>query len=291
MLQALPLLMLAAIAPQPGCDPAVDVALAQLNAARLTRGAVALRGHRALCRTAAERVTDIVARGATEQGISAINRRTRSLYRRGYAAHVWSEAAIIGGGSESVLEQFRQVRPDWHREALTGDFEEVGAAVGVLDGRPVYAVLLALPRWSVEWRQAAPLSNLPAVQEEMLATVNRLRAAHARGALELDPRLNAAAQAHAEDMLRRIFYDHRSPEGSSPRDRSRAAGYREPGAVGENIAKGPFTPSEVVERWMNSSGHRRNIMRPGNRLMGVGVAFGENANGFEVVWVQLFGGD
>ena len=52
----------------------------------------------------------------------------------------------------------------------------------------------------------------------------------------------------------------------------------------------PKFVEEVVERWMNSSGHRRNILRPGNSVMGVGVAFGENANGFEVIWVQLFAG-
>lgn len=283
--------MLSAVAPQPGCGPEIDIALAELNLARLARGAVPLRGHPALCRTAAERVADILANEGTNQGVAAINRRTRSLYEKGYAAHDWSEAAIIGGGDESVLEQFRQVRPVWYDQALTGDFEEVGAAASRLRGRPVFAVLLALPRWSVEWRQAEPLRDLAAVQDVMLATVNRLRSEHQRGSLVLEPQLNFAAQAHAADMLRRGYYDHQSPEGTSPRDRSQAAGYRQSGTVGENIAKGPFTASEVVERWMNSSGHRRNILRPGHTVMGVGVAFGENENGFEIVWVQLFAGD
>ena len=291
MLSSLPLLLLAAAFAQPGCEASVDVLLTQLNLARLASGARPLRAHPVLCATAAERARDIGRDGSSfGQDVSAINRRTASLYRKGYAAHNWSEAAIIGGGGDSLLEQFRSVRPRWHEEALNGDFEEVGAAVGRLGGRPVCVVLLALPRWSVERRQAEPLRDLEAVRTQILATVNRLRATEGLGPVRLEPLLSRAAQAHADDQLQRAYYDHRSPEGTSPADRVRVAGYRPRGAVAENLAKGPFTPSEVVERWMNSSGHRRNILRPGATEMGAGVAFGENENGFEVVWVQVFAG-
>jgi hypothetical protein len=286
-----PLLFLAAALAQPGCDPSIDALLVQLNLARLASGSRALRPHPALCTTAAERAAEIGRDGgAIGQGVSAINRRTESLYRKGYAAHNWSEASIIGGGDDPLLEQFRSVRPAWHQEALTGDFEEVGAALGQLGNRPVCVVLLALPRWSVEWRQAEPLRDLDFVQKEILETVNRLRADQGLGAVRLVPLLSSAAQGHADDLLRRAYYDHRSPEGTSPADRVRAAGYRPRGAIAENLAKGPFSPSEVVERWMNSSGHRHNILRPRATEMGAGVAFGENENGFEVVWVQIFAG-
>ncbi len=291
MFSSLPWLLLAAALAQPGCEPSVDLLLTQLNLARVASGPRPLRAHPALCATAAERAAEIGRDGgAIGQGVSAINRRTESLYRKGYAAHNWSEASIIGGGDEPLLEQFRSVRPAWHREALTGDFDEVGAALGRLGGRPVCVVLLALPRWSVEWRQAEPLRDLDFVQAEILATVNRIRADRGLGAVQLEPLLSTAAQAHAKDMLLRAYYDHRSPERTSPADRVRAAGYRPRGTIAENLAKGPFSPSEVVERWMNSSGHRRNILRPGATEMGAGVAFGENENGFEVVWVQIFAG-
>ncbi len=79
-------------------------------------------------------------------------------------------------------------------------------------------------------------------------------------------------------------------DGKTVRHRVRAAGYRGARALAENIAKGPFTPDEVVRRWLNSPGHRRNILRRGAVETGFGVAFGENANGFEVVWVQVFSG-
>ncbi len=140
-----------------------------------------------------------------------------------------------------------------------------------------------------EWRQAAPLADLPSVRALALAlaTVNQLRLEHGRAPVRSEDSLDAAAQRHAEDMLRRAYY-HASPEGKTVGDRVRTAGYRGRRGLAENIAKGPFTPDEVVRRWMNSSGHRRNILHRGAAETGFGVAFGENRNGFEVVWVQVF---
>lgn len=290
LLNLLPSLLLAAVAPQPGCGPEIDHVLAQLNLARLAAGVPRLQSHASLCATAVERVREITIDGEFEQGVAAINRRTRSLYRKGYAAHAWTEAAIIGGGDDPVLEQFRQVRPAWHAEAIQGDYLEVGAAAGRLGHRPVWAILLALPRWTVEWRQAEPLRQTQWVENEILEAVNRHRATQGNSPVVLQPQLSAAARAHAEHMLRLAYYDHNSPEGTGPGDRAASTGYARRRSITENIAKGPFTPSEVVDRWMNSSGHRKNILRPASTEMGVGVAFGENENGFEVIWVQMFGG-
>ena len=90
-------------------------------------------------------------------------------------------------------------------------------------------------------------------------------------------------------MLRRAYYSHTSPEGGTPGQRVQASGHRAR-SVAENIAKGLFTPDEVVRRWLASPGHRRNVLFRRATEMGAGVAFGENARGFEVVWVQVFTG-
>ena len=82
-------------------------------------------------------------------------------------------------------------------------------------------------------------------------------------------------------------YSHTGADGSRPSERARAAGYQGARLVTENIAKGLFEPDEVVERWMNSRGHRRNILHRQVREVGSGVAFGERDDEFEVVWVQL----
>ena len=126
----------------------------------------------------------------------------------------------------------------------------------------------------------------------MLAAVNAAREEQGRPPLRLHPLLTQAAQRHAEDMLHRLFYDHVNPDGDTVLDRVRAVGFRGRGrrTVSENIAKGLFGTAEVVGRWMNSSGHRRNILRRGFTELGVGVAFGDNDNGFEVIWVQVFAG-
>lgn len=62
------------------------------------------------------------------------------------------------------------------------------------------------------------------------------------------------------------------------------------GPVAENIAKGIFSPDDAVQRWFDSPGHRENILLRKAREVGVGVAFGDNDNGFEVVWVQVLAG-
>jgi len=89
-------------------------------------------------------------------------------------------------------------------------------------------------------------------------------------------------------MLARAYYDHESPEGATPAVRVRAAGYTRATTVAENVAEGLFTPEEVVRRWLESPGHRHAILDRRFRGMGVGVAFGENARGFVVLWVQVF---
>src|SRR5206468_2408169 len=88
-----------------------------------------------------------------------------------------------------------------------------------------------------------------------------------------DPRLSAAAQAHAEDMMVHSYYNHASPEGKTPLDRVRKTGYA-PHIVAENIARGPFTVDEVMDDWMLSREHRANLLHPAFRDFGAGAQAG-----------------
>jgi uncharacterized protein YkwD len=97
--------------------------------------------------------------------------------------------------------------------------------------------------------------------------------------LRLDPALSRVAQNHAQDMLARDYFGHESPDGGTLRTRLVGAGIRY-GFAGENIAKGQITAGEVVEDWMKSAGHRRNILQPEFRRIGVGKAGS--------LWVQVF---
>ena len=121
-----------------------------------------------------------------------------------------------------------------------------------------------------------------------MSRANAERAAAGLSPLALDPRLNAAAQAHAEDMLLRSYYNHSNLEGRGPSARVRKSGY--PGRlVAENIARGPYTVTEVMDNWMASREHKRNLLHPGFTHLGVGIAVGRNSVGDTVLWVQNFG--
>jgi uncharacterized protein YkwD len=123
----------------------------------------------------------------------------------------------------------------------------------------------------------------PDVEAEVLALVNAARAAAGCAPLDADAGLAGVARAHSADMRDRDFFDHVNPDGLDPFDRARAAGQTQ--ARAENIAYGQPTPAAVMETWMNSSGHRANILDCSLRTLGVGVA--EGAGG--PWWTQLFG--
>jgi uncharacterized protein YkwD len=133
------------------------------------------------------------------------------------------------------------------------------------------------------------------VQQRVLDLVNDARAnGHRCGGRHLPPvaalavsdPLGRAAQRHAQDMARRGYFDHRAPEGSTPGDRVRRAGYL-PRLVGENIAFGPESAEEVVRGWLESTGHCENIMDARFTQIGIGLAEGSRRG--HIYWVQNFG--
>ena len=103
--------------------------------------------------------------------------------------------------------------------------------------------------------------------------------------LQGDSHLNEAAQAHAIDMGENDFFSHTGSDGSSFVDRVRRTDYSG-FPMGENIAGGGAVPAGVVQRWIDSDGHCRNLMNPQATKLGVGyVADGPYGSS----WVQVFG--
>jgi uncharacterized protein YkwD len=130
--------------------------------------------------------------------------------------------------------------------------------------------------------------------------VNAERAKEGLAPMSYNIFLEKSAQAHADDMRARAFFEHDTPDGVSAEDRIDRDGYLEPFhsclcsksyTVGENIAKGQATAAEVVETWMNSPQHRANIMSPDFNEIGIGLtAVDPNDTGFKgFFWVQNFG--
>jgi uncharacterized protein YkwD len=135
---------------------------------------------------------------------------------------------------------------------------------------------------------AAPPSTTPpppSWQADLLAQVNAERAKAGLTPLTACASLDRAAQGYADLMSSRGWFDHNGPDGSTLSSRARAAGYTSAGgawSVGENIARGQSSVIAVMEGWMNSAGHRANILNAEYRHLGVGRASGN-------YWVQNFG--
>lgn len=130
---------------------------------------------------------------------------------------------------------------------------------------------------------AAPTGNA-ALEAEVVAIVNAERAKAGCAAVTADDRLTTAARGHSTDMAARNYFSHTTPEGVAFSTRITNAGYRWSRA-GENIAKGQPTPAEVMTAWMNSAGHKANILTCAFKNIGVGVA--ADAQG-TLLWTQDF---
>jgi uncharacterized protein YkwD len=144
--------------------------------------------------------------------------------------------------------------------------------------RPAASANRDVTRGSVSGSVNAP------VQRQVLALVNENRRRGGCDGLTLDRRLIVAANRHAADMARRGYFAHRSPNGQGAGDRVEDAGY-DWSRYSENIARGQDSPAEVVNGWMNSPGHRENIMDCRLHQMGVGLAFDRENTAY---WVQDF---
>ena len=122
-------------------------------------------------------------------------------------------------------------------------------------------------------------------REDMLSYVNTERAKAGRAPLRLCPTLNTASQIHADDMIKRNYYEHNSPEGTRPWDRGAQAGYGSNVYYGENIHTYVSTVEEAMRDWIDSPGHYQNLMNP----VYTDAGFGYAKNGGESRWVQNFG--
>ncbi|MFI9743522.1 CAP domain-containing protein [Streptomyces sp. NPDC052494] len=119
--------------------------------------------------------------------------------------------------------------------------------------------------------------------DQVVALVNAERAKAGCGPLTANATLNSAAQGHSDDMAARDFFDHTNPDGAGPGERVTAAGYPW-STYGENIAMGQSTPESVMDSWMNSPGHRANILNCDFKEIGIGI---HSSGG--PYWTQVFG--
>lgn len=119
---------------------------------------------------------------------------------------------------------------------------------------------------------------------QVLQLVNKERSKQGLKNLTLSKELTSIANTKAKDMAVNRYFDHRSPTYGSPFEMLQKFGVKYKSA-GENIAAGQKTPQQVMESWLNSSGHRANILNKSYTELGVGFYQGGS---YDTYWVQLF---
>ncbi|MFF8873539.1 CAP domain-containing protein [Streptomyces massasporeus] len=130
---------------------------------------------------------------------------------------------------------------------------------------------------------SAALSGESSAAAQVLSLVNEERAKVGCSPVAANSALTGLAQSYSEDMAARGFFDHTDPDGRTPWDRAEKAGISNLG--GENIARGQADAAAVMDAWMNSPGHRANILNCDFKTLGVGVELGSGGPW----WTQNFG--
>lgn len=207
-----------------------------------------------------------------------------ALAASGYLASESAELHFSGIMTDAQMT--RTLTANYCATLTNPKLREIGTEVR---GHEVWVVLAA----PVPIPSAADAAS---IGRQILDMVNAARAAGRRcGAkyfapvapLTLNVSLTNAALAHSREMAKTADFDHRGPDGSTPADRIRKAGYGAFRIVGENIAAGAMTPAEVTEGWFASTAHCENIMD--GRFTQIGIAYAANLDSAAgVYWTQDF---
>ncbi len=152
------------------------------------------------------------------------------------------------------------------------------------DGNTLSGLQLMKEDLKSGYRQASGTTLREGFERQILDITNAYRVRHNVATLQEDEKIEVVARTHSQDMAERSFFDHTNPDGLSPFQRMAAAGitYR---AAGENIAAGYYNAIAVHDGWVNSAGHRQNILSAAYERLGVGVHFGGS---YGVYYTQNF---
>ncbi len=149
------------------------------------------------------------------------------------------------------------------------------------DGDAVYAI--ACPS-NIRFSFGHEDKDLIVIEKQIFDITNAFRAFHNKAILSFSEKASNVARLHCEDMANKDYFDHESLDGRSPWDRAKAGGIN---AFGENISAGNPDAISAMHGWINSSGHRSNILSSQFRGLGVGGAYSDSST-FRYYYTQLF---
>ncbi|MFD5627633.1 CAP domain-containing protein [Streptomyces sp. NPDC127072] len=258
-------------------EPDPDEFLGLVNSARARAGSPPVTLDARLTSAARAHAGVMAARGA----LGAEGPDGTSVYQRvtaaGYAYLTIGEHLVSGPRTPGDFVGYCLSSEQTRRTLCEPAFDQAGLAYTADRSGHLY--------WTALWARPFSQGGLARTASEVVALTNAERTAAGLRPLSVDPLLTDAAQRHSDDMVARAFYSHTSPGGAQPWDRAAAAGSTRR-TIGENIACGQRSPAEVVLGWMNSPGHRANILKPAFTHIGTGLAGGGKAGTY---WTQLFG--
>ena len=221
----------------------------------------------------------------------------------------WQSPEVILTGKHQVTQKTLTVRINSQTQNLFINNQLLTQCIELEEGRS-YITLRVLAEsfgYDVEWKNKSvyitkptlntpdidePESNTPEIndpnvdtqtsfEDQVLTLVNKERANAGLSPLTMDESLRKVARIKSTDMRTNGYFSHTSPTYGSPFDMMKQFGISYT-AAGENIAQGYTTPEQVVNGWMNSSGHRANILS--SKFTHIGVGY--DANGH--YWTQMF---
>ena len=255
--------------------------LAQFSQERARAGALPLRHSPVLTQVAQQQAEEMARGHLRPPSAQTVTERLRQV---GYSAHDWREYFSLSDTlPRAVLATLRGGTDE--------RFRDLGVGTVVVHGLTLRVFLFGWHQGDYFATATASLGDRERIAAEMLSRVNDVRRRAGLPPLAPNPLLDRVSQEHAEDMLVRSYSGHQTPEGLGPSARARADGYL-PG-IGENLVEQRFSVEEALDAWLGSPGHRRNILDPGCRELGVGLAVGAGYDaapgGYRVIWVQSFG--
>lgn len=183
----------------------------------------------------------------------------------------------VAAGQRTVAE----VMDSWmnsppHKKNILGDFAEAGAARAADDNGTWY--------WCVDYGSAFPKLDPEQAGKGLIDALNKARAAARQPALTLDPKLAEVARRHARDMAAAAKLTSKDSDGLTPFDRiqKQRLRYR---SLGQSDAAGQATGAEVVQTWLDSAGHKQNVIGKFSRV-GVGYTVAKDGTPY---WSAIFG--
>ncbi|SLK04424.1 MULTISPECIES: CAP domain-containing protein [unclassified Paenibacillus] len=191
----------------------------------------------------------------------------------------------------SVLTQASSTATSWQERSITTKEAQNGIPLDLLDlvrtpdGNPVNQAPAGNPENKEPTGQVQEgkknTTDKTDFEQQVLDLVNQERAKTGLSSLSRNEELSNVAMVKAQDMYNNSYFDHNSPTHGSPFDMMNEFGITY-NTAGENIAKGQTTPTQVMKEWMNSPGHKANILN--NSYTHIGIAYYNNT------WVQEFTG-